>query len=187
MRALIAFLFVFFFVAQAVAAAPAPAASSKSSSDKADDKTGAPGYPQDLQQRARVNERMDWINSQFARDYNYGFIYPQIFSFAKRRSDEAQAAQIEWGKERSKYWLQVLNDHILAAGNSYLCGDRITIADYFAAPFIGVGEVAGCKFAEYPNVCAWLGRMKALPSWNKVHEAVNGFAASLKGQTFETV
>ena len=50
------------------------------------EKTGSAAYPQDLQKRARVNERMDWINTQFARDFNYGFNYPQIFSFAKRRT-----------------------------------------------------------------------------------------------------
>ena len=33
------------------------------------DKTGSPLYPKDLQQRARVNERMDWINTQLGRDF----------------------------------------------------------------------------------------------------------------------
>lgn len=56
------------------------------------EKTGSPLYPKDLQARARVNERMDWINTQLCRDFAYGFIYPQIFPFHKRRSDEAQNA-----------------------------------------------------------------------------------------------
>ena len=32
------------------------------------DKTGSPLYPKDLQQRARVNERMDWVNTQLCRE-----------------------------------------------------------------------------------------------------------------------
>ena len=32
------------------------------------EKTGSALYPQDLKARARVNERMDWINTQLARD-----------------------------------------------------------------------------------------------------------------------
>ncbi|MDH4062044.1 MAG: glutathione S-transferase N-terminal domain-containing protein, partial [Aquincola sp.] len=32
------------------------------------DKVGSPMYPKDLQQRARVNERMDWINTQLGRE-----------------------------------------------------------------------------------------------------------------------
>ncbi len=88
------------------------------------DKAGSPAYPKDLQARARVNERMDWINTQVCRDFAYGFVYPQIFPFHKRRSDEAQDATLAWGKERAQAWLKVLDEHILGPGNAYLCGDR---------------------------------------------------------------
>ena len=146
------------------------------------DKTGSPLYPTDLKARARVNERMDWVNTQLARDYCYGFVYPQIFPHHKRRSDEAHDATLQWGKERAQGWLKVLNDHILGAGNSYLCGDKITIADYFAAEFVAVGEITtGTSFSAYPNIERWLGRMKALPNWKPVHETIEGYGASLKG------
>src|SRR5919112_4235780 len=36
------------------------------------DKTNSPAYPKDLKARARVNERMDWINTQLCRDFAYG-------------------------------------------------------------------------------------------------------------------
>src|SRR5260221_12220348 len=42
------------------------------------DKTGSPLYPKDLQQRARVNERMDWINTQLGRDFCFGIGFPQV-------------------------------------------------------------------------------------------------------------
>ena len=41
-------------------------------------------YPKDAKQRARVNERMDWINTQLCRELAYGFVYPQIFPHHKR-------------------------------------------------------------------------------------------------------
>src|SRR6516165_12521519 len=69
------------------------------------DKVGSPAYPKDLKARARVNERMDWINTQMCRDFAYGYVYPQIFPFHKRRSDEAQDATLAWGKERAQGWL----------------------------------------------------------------------------------
>lgn len=47
------------------------------------DKAGAAQYPKDLQARARVNERMDWVNTQLARELCYGVVYPQIFDFAQ--------------------------------------------------------------------------------------------------------
>ena len=43
------------------------------------DQVASPLYPNDLQQRARVNERMDWVNTQLCRDLCYGVVYPQIF------------------------------------------------------------------------------------------------------------
>jgi len=48
--------------------------------------------------RAKVNEVMDWLNTQFYRDFGYGLIYPQLFPNHKRRSDEAQAGAIAWGQ-----------------------------------------------------------------------------------------
>src|SRR5499427_1246599 len=63
------------------------------------DKIGSPTYPKDLRQRARVNERMDWINTQVCRDFAYGFVYPQIFPGHKRPTDEVQAATLNWAKE----------------------------------------------------------------------------------------
>ena len=39
-------------------------------------------------------------------------------------------------------------------------------------------------FSQTPNVAAWLGRIKALPHWAEVSAALDGFAASLEGQSF---
>ena len=145
------------------------------------DKTGSALYPKDLQQRARVNERMDWINTQLCRDFAYGFIYPQIFPSHKRPSDEAQQATLKWGQERAQGWMKVLNDSILGPGNAYVCGDAITIADFYAASFVALGEITGSDYAAYPNIRRWLDRMKALPSWKQVNATIDGYAASLKG------
>jgi glutathione S-transferase len=69
------------------------------------EKTGSPAYPKDLKQRARVNELMDWFNSNFYRDWGYGLIYPQIFPNLKRENPVVQEATVAWGKEKSKVWL----------------------------------------------------------------------------------
>jgi glutathione S-transferase len=144
------------------------------------DKVNSPLYPKDLQQRARVNERMDWINTQLCRDLAYGFIYPQVFPHHKRQSAEAQEKTLAWGEERAQRWLGVLDKNVLAS-SKYLCGDSITIADYFGAAFVALPEVTGGDLSAFPNVHAWLGRMKQLKHWKKSNEAIDGFAASLKG------
>jgi glutathione S-transferase len=149
------------------------------------EKSGSPAYPKDLRQRARVNERMDWINTQLCRDLAYGLVYPQIFPHHKRPSEDAQAATLAWAKERAQGWMKVLNDDILGKG-AYLCGDKLTIADYYGAPFAALAEAIRSDLSAYPNVKRWLGSMKALKSWGKVNEVIDGYAGSLKGQ-FQTV
>jgi glutathione S-transferase len=150
------------------------------------DKIDSPAYPKDLKQRARVNEVMDWFNTNFYRDYGYGLIYPQLFAHQKRRSDEAQAATIAWGKERTLRWLAILNDHWIGP-KPYLCGDQITIADYFGACILTAGEIIRCDLSPYPNIQRWLGNMKALKSWPEVNEALYGYAEAVKDQPFETI
>jgi glutathione S-transferase len=151
------------------------------------DKINSPAYPKELKQRARVNERMDWINTQMCRDFAYGFVYPQIFPAHKRPTNEVQAATLAWAKERAKAWLKVLDEHLIGPKNAYLCGDQITIADYFGASFLALGDIVRCDYSAYPNVKRWLGNMKRLKGWNKVNETINGYAASLKEAELEAL
>ncbi len=150
------------------------------------DKFDQPTYPKDLQARARVNERMDWFNTQFYREYGYGMTYPQIFPNHKRPSDEFQAATLAWAKERAEGWLQVLDEHWIGS-NEYTCGNDITIADYFGGCLITVGEVIRCNFTAYPNVTRWIANMKKLDSWASINEALYGFAKSVEDQKFEAI
>jgi glutathione S-transferase len=151
------------------------------------DKIDSPAYPKDLKARAKVNEMMDWINTNFYRDWGYNLCYPQVFPHLKRRSEEAQAATLEFGRENAKRWLRLLDQYWLGPNKAYLCGNDITIADYFGSGIVTLGEVIGVDFSPYPNVKRWLGRMKALPSWPKINEAFDGLVASLKGRTFVTL
>jgi glutathione S-transferase len=151
------------------------------------DKIGSPAYPKDLKQRAKVNEVMDWLNTNFYRDWGYGLAYPQLFPHHKRRSDEAHAATIEWGCENSKRWLKLLNDHWIGPTRRYLCGDQITIADYFGSGLVTLGEIIRCDFSQYPNITRWLDTMKTLRSWKSINEHFYGFAEAVKAQPFVAV
>ncbi len=151
------------------------------------DKIDSPAYPKDLRKRAKVNEMMDWFNTNFYRDYAYGCVYPQIFPNHKREDDAVQKATIAWGQERAKGWMQILNDHWIGPNQQYLCGDEITIADYFGVCLLTVGEIIRIDFSAYPNVERWLSNMKTLPSWPKINEALYGFKEMVKDQAFETV
>jgi glutathione S-transferase len=152
------------------------------------DKYDLPSYPKDLKKRAKVNEIMDWFNTNFYRDWGYGLAYPQLFPHHKRRSDEAHAGAIEWGKEGSKKWLQILNDHWIGPKRRYLAGDEVTIADYFGVAILTLGEVLRCDLSKYPNVQRWVDNMKKqLKSWPQVNEVFYGVAQSVKDKEFVRV
>ena len=151
------------------------------------EKIGSPAYPKDLKKRAKVNEVMDWINTNFYRDYAYGFIYPQVFPHHKRKTDEIHAATIEWGKERAKDWLGLLDKHWIGPNKPYLTGDQITIADYFGSGLVTLGEVIRCDFSGYPNIQRWLTNVKKLKSWPKVNEVFYGLVESVKEQKFNAL
>jgi glutathione S-transferase len=130
---------------------------------------------------------MDWINTGFYRDYGYGLAYPQIFPHHKRPTDEAQAATLAWGKERAANWLSILDKHFIGPDNAYLCGNDITIADYFGIGIVTLGEVIKCDFTPYPNVQRWMSNMKKLPNWDKVNEVFNGFVGSVRDVPYEAL
>jgi len=150
------------------------------------EKADSPAYPKDLKARARVNEVMDWFNSQFYRDYGYGLIYPQLFPALKRESEETQKSTVKWGKEGTERWLKVLNDHIIGS-NKYLCGNEVTVADYFGLAIIQVGEVIRCNLKAYPNIARWLDLMKSRPTYAKTYEAIHGFAEQVKAMPFVAI
>src|SRR5689334_18860514 len=150
------------------------------------DKIDSPAYPKDLKQRARVNEVMDWFNSNFYRDFGYGLCYPQLFPHHKRPTDAVQKATLEWAQARAQNWLKILNDDIIG-DRRYLVGNSVTIADYFGVCLLTLGEITRCDWSKYPNVKRWVDTMKQLPSWNKVNEVLYGYAGQVKDQQFVTI
>jgi glutathione S-transferase len=151
------------------------------------DKTGSPLYPRVLHDRARIQERMDWVNTQLMRDFAYGFVYPQIFPSHRRASADVQAATLQWARERARAWFEVLDRHWLGEHHAWLCGDTMTIADFQAAPVVALGELVGSRFDDFPHVRRWLARMKALPSWAEVNAVIDGYAATLDRATLQGV
>jgi glutathione S-transferase len=149
------------------------------------DVANSPAYPKDLKKRAKVNEMMDWFNSNLYRDWGYGLVYPQVFPPHKRPDDMVQAATIAWHKERAGNWLKILDGMI--GKNKFLTGDAVTIADYFGAEILGIGDAIGCDLSATPNVARWMKTMKALPGWAAVNGPFEGWGASMKDRQFERV
>jgi len=151
------------------------------------DKVNSPAYPKDLKLRARVNERMDWFNTGFYRDFAYNLVYPQIFPHLKRPDPTVQAGTLAFGCDKSKGWLKVLDESILGA-NKFVCGNDITIADYLGSIMVLAAEPVGCDLSAYPNVSRWMATMKSLKNWQAVNAAFYQYVVEPnKGKPFVTL
>jgi glutathione S-transferase len=134
------------------------------------DKVGSPAYPRELQQRARVNELMDWFNTGLSRELGYGLVYPQTLPNYRRPDPLVQAGHLAWGQEKARRWLGILDQQILGPERRFLAGPDITIADYLGAGILTLGEVIRLDYAGYPNVQRWLAGIKARPAWRQTNE-----------------
>jgi len=141
-------------------------------------------YPQAAVERARVDERLAWFNSQFYRDFGYALVYPQIMAHHRRRSDEATEGTLAWGLAGSRRWLAVLDQHFLGGANPFVCGQQVSIADYFGAAVYSLGELIGFDDSAYPHAQAWMRRIKSLRSWACVNEAFDAGVARNAGRSF---
>ena len=151
------------------------------------DKIGSPAYPKDLK-AAGQGQRDDGLAqhqflSRLGLQSGLSAAVPQ--SQASQRRGASRHHRI--GQQNAKRWLKVLNDHWIGPNNQYLCGNQITIADYFGAALVTLGEVIRCDFSAYPNVERWLNNMKKLPSWGPVNEVFHGLVASVKEQPFHAI
>ncbi|MDE2221153.1 MAG: glutathione S-transferase family protein [Gammaproteobacteria bacterium] len=132
-------------------------------------------YPSAPHMRARVNERLDWFNTGFYRDFCYGLIYPQIFPTMRRADEAVQAGTIAYGRDKALGWLKVLDEHLIGPHHDYVCGNAITIADYLGSVMMYSGECVSCKIGVYPNITRWMNNMKALKHWSKINEVFHKY------------
>jgi glutathione S-transferase len=117
----------------------------------------SPAYPAELHRRAKVNERMDWLSANFHRSFGCDPVYPQVFPQSRAGIGDARLG------DGACDWLRDLDADI--GGHDFLCGDRITIADYLGAAYVCAGEALGCCLNAYPNIDRWLVKMRRLKSW----------------------
>jgi glutathione S-transferase len=148
------------------------------------EKVRSPAYPKALKPRAQVNSVMDWANTGLYRTFGYGFCYPQVLDTLKWPDPNTQAQVLAANRESAKRIIGVMNDHLLGGRWPWLCGDRITIADYYVSGILSLGELIGCQFSEWPRVRGWYRQMQTLPNWKSANAALYAWADSVKGPDY---
>jgi glutathione S-transferase len=126
--------------------------------------------PPDRRGRAQMDEALDWFKTGFAADFCAGVVYAQILPHLRYPDAAAQAAVLARAHERSTARFEVLDRHMLNR-RPYLCGEAMTLSDIVGASMVTLGEAIAYDLSPYPNVRAWVGRMKARPSWRTANRA----------------
>lgn len=144
------------------------------------EKIGSPAYPAELKARARVNEALDWFNTQFHEYFCLFACYPRMGVPHGVEPTLAQA-MLAYGAAHAGRWLSILDREMLGE-RPYVCGREISLADYLGASFAMLGELGDFDLSPYPNVQAWLARMQARPHWATTYAAFHGMIAGLRGQ-----
>lgn len=120
--------------------------------------------PFNYRERTRVGEAVSWFQTNFHVYHcallSYSHILPDLMAL-----DNATLATVrKIGQAGSDKYLRVLNDHMIG-DNDFVCGNRMTLADYVGAANVTLGFAAGMDFSGYPNVQRWLRTLRARKGW----------------------
>jgi glutathione S-transferase len=137
---------------------------------------GSPAYPSEARARAKVDEALDWFNTGFYRDHGYGLVYPQILP---HYAILAGADRLAFHSERAAARLAVL-DRDMIGERAFVAGDAVSLADYFGASLVTMGEMIGFDLSPYPNVRRWLATMAARPGWEEANAAFYGWRSAVR-------
>jgi glutathione S-transferase len=140
------------------------------------EKTGSAAYPGEIKARTRVNEALDWFNTQMHRDLCVFLVYPQVLPPGHLPQVDIEGLTA-FGSKGVARWLTVLDRHMIGS-NAFVCGDDITVADYLGIAHVTLAELIGFDFSPWPNVVRWIATMKARPGWAGANAGFNGWIAS---------
>ena len=129
--------------------------------------------------RARVNEVMDFFNTYLMRDYVYGLVYSRVLAHY-RLPGPAQQQFIALHEPRAAKRLKALDTWI--GSKTFICGNEITIADYFGSGIVSAGELVAYDLRAFANVTRWMNTMKSLPTWDEVHAGFYGWRSAVEAQ-----
>ena len=79
--------------------------------------------------------------------------------------------EVEKGLQRFHRAAKVLDAHL--RGRAYVCGDRLTLADFALAADLTMAEPAQLPLEGFGEMRRWAGRLADLPAWQRTREMQN--------------
>lgn len=114
---------------------------------------GEAWMPTDAKGMAQVAEWLSTASNEVARGPNDARLHDKF----------GYKLDVNLAREKAARILSLMDAHL--AKNKWLALGRPTIADIACMPYIGIGHEGGVTLDKYPNVQAWIGRMKQLPGF----------------------
>jgi glutathione S-transferase len=118
-------------------------------------------FPDDPQQRVHVSRWMAWGLAHWNPSLQ-PFIFERMFKSVKGlgEPDEQRLAGVQPRLDQAA----ALLDTALAR-TSYVCGDHLTLADYYLAAYPMYAPQAQINLQPYQNLSRWLGHIHSLEEW----------------------
>jgi len=93
------------------------------------------------------------------------------------RKFNGDANALPWIDASAATGLALFEQHL--AGRTFIEGERLTIADIFAFPWIDLLGESAVDPAKYPNIQSWADRVKAQPGYTPQYEMLPAHDAEL--------
>jgi len=130
------------------------------------DKQQSPLYPRDLQQRAVVDQWMDYASQHVAiatSKIGFNTVFYKIFNAEK---DERS---LQDGHHFLEKYLKVVEQQLNTY--PYLAGKNLSLADFSLLAALDVCEVCKIDLSPYPHIQAWRKKLMQEAFYQKCHES----------------
>jgi glutathione S-transferase len=117
-------------------------------------------YPDDLQQRGRCVQWMEWVTSSLAAAH-----VPVFHGLIRTPADKRDPDAIARGRDNWSKLMAMLDNHL--KDNAYIAGDSITIGDIPASVFAFRWFNLDIPREDYPNLKRWHDGIAARPAFKK--------------------
>jgi glutathione S-transferase len=136
----------------------------------------APGFlGHDARGQARVDEAISWASMDLRIWLDVFSVYPVALGVPAGLSPATVAEMGKVAAPAVRRLMTVLDDR---TAGGFVAGDAITIADFLTFSYVTLAELVAFDLSEWPNLGAWIARMKRLPGYGMSHAAFQGLLSA---------
>jgi glutathione S-transferase len=126
---------------------------------------------QDDEERREILRWLLWDNHKLTS-------YTATFRFLNKLTADPDPAVLAEFRKRAQAAWKILDTHL--AGRGFVAAERPTIADLSLCGYLFFDDELGVDWKTYPNIDAWLARLRALPRWKHPYDLLPGHPLPVK-------